>query len=328
MIRRVIGCAAVFSALAVLVVGLLAWQIRVPEPVMPQLRGTLQSSAITVDGRQRTFTFYVPPRVRPSPPLLLVLHGSMMNGKRMRTQTGYAFDAIADREGIVVAYPDGYGGYWNECRVVGDYEAKRLGINDIIFLKALVDWFRRNHEVAPNEVFAVGVSNGAQMTYRLALEAPELVRAIAAVAANLPTTENQKCTPSGRPVATMIVNGTDDPLNPYGGGTVALFGLFLKRGNVQSTLATANYWANLAGHGAPPAVHAIPDKDPKDGATATLHRWSDEGKPPVALIVVDGGGHNIPHPHVRSPRLLGRTCHDFSGAEEIWKFFYAASREI
>jgi polyhydroxybutyrate depolymerase len=325
MIRRVIGLAVLVCVLALLGVSLWAWQLRVTKPAMPQLEGELRSSSLAVHGRQRTFAFYVPPRVRPNPQLLLVLHGLMMDGEQMRVATGYAFDEIADREGFLVAYPDGYRGHWNDCRAVGDYEAKRLAINDVAFLKTLTDWFRREYNVATNEVFAVGVSNGGQMSYRLALEAPDLVRAIAAIAANLPTTENQTCVPSGRPVATMIVNGTDDPLNPHGGGRVALFGIFFRRGNVQSTLATATYWANLAGHHAPPAVQDIPDNDPTDGATATRHRWSSDTRPSVALLVVHGGGHTMPHPDLRFPRILGRTCHDFSSPKEIWEFFAAES---
>ena len=300
-----------------------AWLLRVPTIPAPRLEGELRSSSVVVQGRRRTFVFYVPRNVRPDPPLLLVLHGSMMNGRRMRASTGQAFDELADREGFVVAYPDGYDGYWNDCRAVGDYDAKRLGIDDIAFLRALTDSLRREYHIDANAVFAVGASNGASMTYRLGLEAPDLVRGIAAISASLPTAEYQRCVASGRAVATMIVNGTDDPINPFEGGRVSLFGIFLRRGKVLSTLATANYWANLAGHRSPPAVHAMPDTDPDDGATATRSDWNDGGGPPVTLLAIHGGGHTIPHPRLRAPRLLGHTCHDFSAAKEIWDFFAA-----
>src|SRR5687768_9410611 len=106
MIRRVAGCAAIVLALAIIVVGVGVWLLRVPKTPAPRLRGEMRSASVIVAGRQRTFTYYVPPRVRENPPLLLVLHGSMMNGARMRAQTAYAFDEIADREGFLVAYPD------------------------------------------------------------------------------------------------------------------------------------------------------------------------------------------------------------------------------
>src|SRR5205814_3547185 len=92
MIRRlIVGFAVSICVLVVLGVSLWAYLLRVPKHAMPHLAGELRSSSLAVDGRQRTFTFYVPPRLRANPPLLLVLHGSMMNGKRMRADTAYAF---------------------------------------------------------------------------------------------------------------------------------------------------------------------------------------------------------------------------------------------
>jgi polyhydroxybutyrate depolymerase len=317
-VRRIL--AGLVAAIAIVIL-FGVWLLRVPRRVLPRLEGQLRSASVEVQGRQRTFVFYTPPRLRPNPPLLLALHGSMGNGKVMRAATNEAFDELADREGFLVAYPDGYGGHWNDCRAAGDYEAKRLGIDDVAFLRALTDWFRHEYDVDAREVFAAGVSNGASMTYRLALEAPDLVRGIAAISASLPTPDNQRCIPSGKPVAVMIVNGTDDPINPFEGGRVSLFGIFIRRGTVQSTRATADYWAKLNGHRASAEVRQMPDHDPNDGTTATRYDWSGEGKQPVTLLVIHGGGHTIPHPKAGSARLLGRTCHDFSAAQEIWRFF-------
>jgi polyhydroxybutyrate depolymerase len=322
--RRVFLVLLCAFVLAIPAVGV--WLLRSKRPSPPALQGRLRREAIDVDGRRRTFALYVPRRLRPDPPLLLVLHGSMMNGARMRADSGYSFDQIADREGILVVYPDGHGGHWNDCRAAGDFEAKRLRIDDVAFLRALAGRFRREHGVPADRVFAAGVSNGAQMSYRLALEAPDLVRGIAAIAANLPAAGNQTCKPAGKPVATMIVNGTGDPLNPHEGGEVALYGLFLRRGTVQSTLASARYWAQLAGLHGPPSEQQLPDADPNDGARATRLLWSAPNAPSVAAVVVSGGGHTIPHPHVTSPRLLGHTCHDFSAPDFIWEFFAAELR--
>ena len=43
--------------------------------------------------------------------------------------------------------------------------------------------------------------------------------------------------------------------------------------------------------------------------------------PDVSLITVYGGGHTIPHPTARFPRIFGRVNQDFSAAEEAWRFF-------
>lgn len=311
------------AVLAVLVAmaGFAAWGLRVPRVPLPDVPGTLRTDSVDVAGRQRSFHLYVPRHLPPAPGLLLVLHGSGMDGLRMRAVTGREFDVIAERAGILVAYPDGWDGNWNDCRAGGDYEARRLGIDDVAFMRALIDWSARAYGAAPDRVFAVGVSNGGQLAYRIGFEAPELVRGIAIVAAGLPSPGVRTCTARERPIAAMIINGTGDPLNPYRGGEVALWGFVHKRGLVASTDASARYWAKLAGHTGEPIAAALPDRDPHDGTTATRFTWAGEGGPEVVLIRVEGGGHAWPHPQLAFPRIFGHTSHDFSAADEVWQFF-------
>lgn len=307
-----------------LLVALWTWGIRVPAVEAPETHGTLHRDHIEAGGRQRTFTYYVPSAGRPNRSLMVVLHGSSMDGAQMRRATGYDFETLADREGLIVVYPDGFRGNWNDCRAVGRYPARSLGVDDIAFLRALIAWFERTHEVSADRVFAMGFSNGGQMAYRLALEAPELVRAIAAVAANLPTPENTVCAPTGRPVPTMIVNGTQDPLNPHRGGSVSLHGVLFRRGRVESSEGTAHYWVTLAGERALHRAHdRLADSDPSDRTVTERRIWSRDGTPHVLLLEVEGGGHAIPHPGLRFPRVFGRTGHDFSTAELAWRFFAA-----
>src|SRR5437870_12812207 len=100
MMRRVIIFAVLVLVLALF--GLACWELRVPKPATPRLAGELRSSSLIVNGRPRTFSHYVPPRLRPKPPPLLVLHGSMQTGKAMRADTGAALAVFADRGGFLV----------------------------------------------------------------------------------------------------------------------------------------------------------------------------------------------------------------------------------
>ena len=136
----------------------------------------------------------------------------------------YGFDVLAERHGFVAVYPDGYQRHWNDCRGSANYAANTEDIDDVGFLRALVQQMVEEQGVDPERVFATGLSNGGQMAYRLGLEAPELVAGIAAMAANLPVASNLDCMPSGEPVAAMVMNGTADPVNPYEGGLVEIFG--------------------------------------------------------------------------------------------------------
>src|SRR5437879_851830 len=91
----------------------------------------------------------------------------------------------------------------------------------------MVDTLLTEIGVDRGRVFATGISRGGHMAFRLALEAPSRFRAVAAVAANVPAPENFKCKPAGQGTSSvMIMNGTKDPLNPFDGGEVKLFGLF------------------------------------------------------------------------------------------------------
>jgi polyhydroxybutyrate depolymerase len=120
-------------------------------------------------------------------------------------------------------------------------------VDDVGFLRALVARFATEHGADRARVFATGISNGGQMALRLALEAPELVRGVAPVAASLPAERNMDCRPAGRPVSVLIMNGTADPMNPFGGGDVALYGLL---GNAAPCCRQncIDYFRDLAGY--------------------------------------------------------------------------------
>ncbi len=313
-------------ALAALIVaaGLgIAYRVLVyaPRPELPELSGELRRAALRVGDRERTYAVYVPAALARRPALVLALHGSMGDGEQMRAGTYYAFDELADRHGFAVAYPDGFEAHWNDCRRVAPYRANTLDIDDVGFLRALVARLEAELDVDPARVYATGMSNGGQMAYRLALEAPDLVAAVAPVAAGLPDAASLDCSARGQPIAVLILNGTMDPMNPFGGGRVALYGIWGDRGTVVSSDASAAYWAALAGHRAPPQRHRYPDASPGDGSWAELLTFGDGPGPEVAHLVVHGGGHTFPHPRWRYPRCIGPTNHDLDAASEIWAFF-------
>jgi polyhydroxybutyrate depolymerase len=108
----------------------------------------------------------------------------------------------------------------------------------VAFVGAIIGYFQKALDIDPGQVFAAGHFNGGQMSIRLALELPDEIRAVAAISASLPTPENLDCHPSGHPVSVLVMNGTADPINPYKGGKVSIFG-FGDRGTVLSSEDTA-----------------------------------------------------------------------------------------
>jgi polyhydroxybutyrate depolymerase len=290
------------------------------EPV-PALDGELLEGSLSVDGLERHFRWYRPAKPAASPPLVFVLHGSRSDGREARRGTYYEFDRLADRHGFLAVYPDGYEQHWNDCRAAADYTANKKNIDDVGFFSAMIDFFVAEQHANPDRVYATGISNGGQLAYRLALELPDRVAAVAPVAASLPDDANLDCKKSGKPVAIMILNGTKDPMNPYEGGEVALYGIFGSRGTVLSTDATIAYFAKLAGHHGPPHIVEYPDVNTHDHSRAQLQTWSDGPGPEVVLLRVEGGGHTFPHPFHRFPRFIGATNADLDAAAEIWRFF-------
>jgi polyhydroxybutyrate depolymerase len=297
---------------------LLGYFVYSPAPEVPRLSGKLSKGTIQVGNLRRTYLTYVPQGLTRGAPLVVVMHGSGQSGAQMRGATGYGFERLADEHGFAVVYPDGYEGYWNACNIVGDYSANKLNIDDVGFLTGMLDKLITEIDVDRGRVFATGLSRGGHMAFRLALEAPARFRAVAAVAANVPTPENFKCKPAGQGTSSvMIMNGTKDPLNPFDGGEVKLFGL-VKRGKVRSSRESGQYFADLNGiKGAPETK----ETQATDEAHVEQVLWRDGSKVEVELMAIHGGGHVIPQPYLRYPRLLGPTPKEPNGPAAIWSFF-------
>lgn len=322
VLRRVLIFLALGAA-SLIVIAALLWALflRSAAQAKPPLSGALTHGSLEHGGRTRTFLSYVPAQVDPHPALVIVFHSSMGDGAQARTAFGYDFDRLADQHGFIVVYPDGVERHWNDCRKRAPFAARRLGIDDVGFIRALVAHFRANWNTGSDRVFATGVSNGGQMAIRLALEAPDLVHAVAPVVASLPAATNLDCRVIGEPVSILFMNGTGDPMNPYGGGDVELYGVWGNRGRVISSIDSAAWFARLAGYTGQPERTMLPDRNPEDRSTVERVDWNHPDRKKVVLYSIRGGGHTVPHPTARAPRLLGRTNADLAAAEVIWSFF-------
>ena len=288
------------------------------DPELPQLSGAVTKATIEVDGLTRTYRTYVPKGLAKGAPLLMVMHGSGQNGAQIRLETGYGFDRLADQFGFAVVYPSASSSDWNDCSKVGDFSVNGREVDDVKFLGILADKLMTEIGSDRARIFATGVSSGGMMSIRLAIEAPEKFRAVAAVSASVPAAENFKCKPAGQGTSVMIMNGTKDPLVPFDGGETSLFGLFYKGGMLLSSRASAQYFAEqnkIAD--APRPNPAVVTGDAKVEHTL----WRNNTKFEVELVTVHGGGHGLPQPYWRRPRLLGPSPMTPNGAALIWDFF-------
>jgi len=317
LLRFCLRALTTLALLAVTLALLFAWYVYTPAAPVPQLAGTLDRSSIDIGGVKRSYQTYLPPSLPKGAPLVMVMHGSGGSATQIRLETGYAFERLADQHAFALAFPNAIDGYWDACNIVGDVGAN--GFDDVKFLTTLVDKLVAETGVDANRVFAVGSSRGGSMALRLALEAPSRFRAVAAISSSVPTTDNSKCKRSAAGASSvLIMNGTDDPLVPFDGGQVSLFGLLYKNGAVRSSRESAQYFADLDHLASAPDVHETPLAD---GVRVERMLWHDGSAIEVELAAIHGAGHGLPQPYRRRPRLLGPSPSQPNGAELIWEFF-------
>lgn len=193
-----------------------------PCGVREGMRG-LTRRELTIDGLTRTYLVYLPPDRDPLTPLPLVLvfHGFTMSGQIMYDATEYA--ALADREGIAVAFPDGQGGAgsnaapWN----VGD-DARALCPSyfgtppvargdDFAFVDAMKGDISTDQCIDRDHVFVTGFSMGGYFAHHAGCMRPD-IRAIAPHSGGTHALDD--CETARRPI--IMFHGLSDPVIPAG----------------------------------------------------------------------------------------------------------------
>lgn len=234
-------------------------------------------------GRDRTFVVVTPDSVGVDARALLYFHGSLQNGNVARNFTGRMFDDMASARGVRLVYPDGVDRHFNDTRLALREKTRQLGVDDVGFTRAIVDWLG-----AP-EVYACGYSNGGQMVMRLLHDAPGLLAGAATFAATMPA-ENNRVAGLGSdlvPTPYLAIHGTADHIVKYDGGVAGLDAAHT-RGELISARASAEYFARVNGLGADEHTQY----SPVDGVL--VDRWS--GEAPVELWSIEGMGHLVPTP--------------------------------
>jgi polyhydroxybutyrate depolymerase len=272
------------------------------------------SCTVTVGGRRRRYYVHVPPVNDPHTPVpvVLALHGATLNGPMMARMTG--LNTKADEAGFVAVYPDGTGSrssyYWNGGP--GPNPAARGNVDDVAFIRAVLDDLPNEVRVDPRRVYATGLSNGAVMAYRLAAELADRIAAVAPVAGTMGAIE---CRPA-RPVPVLHVHGTEDEYVPFAGGRGART---VTGAAYQPVEETVRAWVRVNGCREEPATERLPDAA-GDGTTVTVTTYGGgTGGTEVVLVVVHGGGHTWPGRP--APAALGRSTRNVAANDLIWDFF-------
>jgi polyhydroxybutyrate depolymerase len=324
---RVTGLAsALILTVGIGVVGLLAGSRS-----YPQAFRTDEEISLAHGGRRRSYLLHVPARgSERDRPLVLAFHGGGGNASGFR---GYAgLDALADREGLIVAYPNGTGpirsllltfNAGNNC--CGS--ALRQRVDDVGFAIAVIEDVAKRARIDRRRVYATGHSNGAIMAYRLAAERAEVVAAIAPVAGAMSL---DRFAPA-RPVPVMHIHSVDDPRALFAGGVGPPFPGTDNRVTHAAVETAVGQWV---GHnGCRAAAVTAETRRGKPGAPDASHTATRLNFAPcssgadVVLWKLTGAGHGWPGgPSPVPERLSGPRTTIVNAAEEIWAFVSKHSR--
>lgn len=269
------------------------------------------------EGEQRLYLLYVPEATGPLP-AIVALHGG--GGAAHHFKQQIELDELADREGFVVAYPDGTGPLpktlhtWNAgsdcCGSAG-----RQDVDDSGFIKAIVADMERILNMDSDRVYLAGHSNDAMMSYRVASEAPELFAGVVAIGG----AARDGHVPS-IPVPLLHIHSLDDPQALYAGGSSLPFpdtDILVEHFDVRSGI---DAWAAAAGCGAEPVagetVTGAGDIGPQ---SATLLAWPG-CQAEVAHLQMAGIGHAWPGVEHPDSTRLGAHTTLVDANQELWEF--------
>ncbi|MFN6401836.1 MAG: alpha/beta hydrolase family esterase [Planctomycetota bacterium] len=270
---------------------------------------------LKVDGSERSYLVHVPPQyVKDTPtPVVLAFHGGGANARNMVAFSG--LNQKADQSGFIVVYPDGSGRLermltFNAGNCCGQAAARN--VDDVAFVRHILDDLEGIANVDRNRVFAKGMSNAAMMAYRVASEMSDRIAAIAPVSGPMGTKDYRP----GRAVSVMHFHGQADEFAPFSGGK--------GRGPSGTEFYCVDHsisaWVDANGCNKSPRVTQLPDRE-KDGTTVKQVRY-ESGKEgaEVVLVIIEGGGHTWPgiEPRMQS---LGVSTRDISANDMMWEFF-------
>lgn len=215
-------------------------------------RGAPGLTTRTIDGH--TVLVHIPTTVNPNSavPLLLVHHGFLMDGEAMRTLTGY--QAIADREGFVVAFPTGTGNTWNVgAGACGGAAIVNGTADDLTFVKTMISSIEADQCLSREHVFMTGFSMGAYFSNHVGCQMSDVIRAVAPHSGG---TYPGSC--PGGPIPVMIWHGTADTVVDPSCGRNAR-DLWAARNGCQSTFDSVSVLNGTCEwhHGCPPGGQVV-----------------------------------------------------------------------
>ena len=274
--------------------------------------GFVEERVIEHEGLERSFLIYVPTNIKENAPLVVAIHGYTSSAKTLMGYSG--INQVADKEGFLVAYPQGTkDSRDNNFFNVGYEFHSDSKVNDVNFIREIVLNLTKDYKLNSKRVFATGMSNGGDMSYLLACTSSDLFTAVAPVAGVMMKDTLENCNPEKK-IPIFEIHGTKDSISKFEGD----MNNEDKWGAYYDLPSTIEFWVNKHALNEKETIQ-LENKNTEDGTTITFERyWSNESQREVWFYIVNDGNHTWPG----MTGLFSRTANqDINSAEEIWKFF-------
>jgi poly(3-hydroxybutyrate) depolymerase len=307
----------------------------------------LEVSRLGTDTVERRYLVYAPPELPALPsPVVFVFPGYGASAEAAASHYTHArFEVLADEHGFVVVYGNGLpalppgqsaperqpeGGYFQGC--LADHSDEGI---DVQYTRQILDQLAAELSIDRSRVYATGLSAGGGMSLQLALEAPDLVRAIAPVAAlpfqpSGPWRHHCHPKPGHDKIPIAMLAATHDPFVAYAPGASHVYPQASYPGMEQ----TRDIWLAAMGITGPAQVELLPDRvqrdsyEPHTGLASShieLQRYPTGADGQELWFYKGVGmGHWWPNPRQTWAGLwpkFGKTNQDIDFADHAWQFF-------
>lgn len=290
---------------------------------------------------ERQYHYYIPSTYEPGDklPLFLALHGSGANAYSQLYESN--MEDLAEQEGFIVVAPNAVAIHidgtlsskGNTLSTIGRADSSFLRwnatpddpqnmyeVDDVKYLCDIIDRFVDYGYADPDRVYSTGLSHGAFMSIRLAVEAPEKIAGIGAVSGLLVNKFTDL--ELSEQVKLVFIHGTADPVVPMTGMAYDMD----KDGKPDFDYAlslddTIDWFMEKYGLStADIRSSRIEDTNTADGCTIDRYEYVDQkGGVPVVKYIVNNGGHTWPGGTQYSPSFyIGALCKDVQATELIW----------
>jgi polyhydroxybutyrate depolymerase len=273
-----------------------------------------------VYGFRRSYLLHIPEGYNHSKalPLVVALHGGFGTARQMEERSGLS--ELADRQGCIVLYPNGitlFGWlqHWNAGHCCG--QAMKDGIDDVAFVSRVIDETCRRSNVDRSRISMVGYSNGGMLAYLFAAQKPEILAAVAAIAATVGSRPSdhgaeKHIPPAKAPMPIISFHGRDDDIVPYGRGRPAR-----GRGHLYVPVNESMAFWKTANQAAP-----LPQREEMLAGRIVKETWRGKNKSAeIVLYTIQGWKHDLPTRYYtrnlpKTDPLMG-----FHATDYIWDFF-------